>query len=71
MGPRRCGAVACRAAGRCQVMSCNLRTRMTTKIAPCGPHTDQDARNRIDDWGLVVPDGIVVGAVTGRMEVMG
>lgn len=53
------------------MMSCNLRTRMTTKIAPCGPHTDQDARNRIDDWGLVVPDGVVVGAVTGRMEVMG
>jgi hypothetical protein len=38
---------------------------------PVGPHIDQNARDVLDDLGLLATHGIAVGTVTNGMEVMG
>ncbi len=47
-------------------------TRLITATEkPVGPHTDQTARDALDDFGLVITCNLATSPVTGMTEVVG
>jgi hypothetical protein len=45
--------------------------RMNTINSPHGPHTDQEVRDALDDFGLIATYDNAVGSIPHLMEVMG